>query len=262
MEWPQALAYWEKVQKARGRSPETIRTWRSYLRRFGRFCDPMTATHRDVHAWFADNAWSPSCQKSARSALRSFYALMVREGEIRRKRDPMRRVECGAKQVYSIQPVAGDTHVDRGLRISDEDTALMVWMLAKCNVRVSELAAMHTDDLTDDHGVIVRHGKGGKQRWIPVPCDALWQTMRRRPDGWLFPGRFEGHMHSATIRRKVRRATGMPPHAFRRRYATRVYDGSGDLLALQELLGHSSPATTQIYVRMSRERLRRAAEAA
>lgn len=254
--WADALAYWEQDQRISGRSAETTRTWRSYLRRYAAHTDPMAATHIEVRAWIdANPGWSPSTHKSARSALSSFYRLAKAEGWVRR--NPMKRVPPVAQRPGLPRP-ATEAQVTAGLRAWDPDTRLMVALAAECGLRRSEVAAVHERDL-HDHGLYVR-GKGGRQRWVPVPDPAVWRELASRR-GWMFPGRFAGHLHPATVAKHVKAAAAVPPHPLRHRYATRAYDGTGDLLAVQQLLGHASVATTQVYVGVSPDRLRGAAGA-
>lgn len=105
------------------------------------------------------------------------------------------------------------------------------------------------------------HGKGGKDRVLPLTTD-LRRELERRPRGWLFPGRFTGHVHPSTVQKRVREAAGVAPHAHRHRFGTRAYAGTRDLRAVQTLLGHASPETTQVYVAVTGDGLAAAVEAA
>jgi site-specific recombinase XerD len=262
MEWSEAFAYWRQDMVVRHMSPDTERTWRSYLRRWGAWCaasgvDPMVASHRDVGRWIASNPrWSASCHKSARMALGSFYRLMLAEGEV--AVDPMLRVPPVRPDVV-VRVAATEAQVSAGLLSGDADARLMVGLAAECSLRRSEIARVHSRDLSD-RGIVVR-GKGRKDRWVPVCDEALWRDLSARR-GWVFPGRFAGHVHPATVARRVRAVSGVSPHPHRRRYATAAYGAAHDLVAVQQLLGHASVATTQLYIGVPRERLRDAAGAA
>lgn len=76
--------------------------------------------------------------------------------------------------------------------------------------------------------------------------------------GWLFPGRWRGHVEKSYVSRHLTRLLpdGWGPHSLRHRYATRMYETTHDLLLVSKLLGHSSVETTQIYVAMPDSRLR------
>jgi len=259
------MALWETDLRSRRLSPETLRTWRSYLRRWGHWCaaaglDPVTARPRDVKAWIAAQSWSASCHKSARMALGSMYRLLVAEKVIRRKRNPMARI-APVRQTPGVPRPASEAQVEAGLR-ADGDTALMVMVLAQLGVRCAEAAALRREDLDADGWGITVRGKGDRSRWLPIVDPALRRGLLDRPAGFVFPGRFTGHLHPSTVRRRVKAAAGCAPHELRHRFASTVHDGTGDLLAVQKLLGHASPATTQVYVGVPRRRLRDAAGAA
>ena len=111
------------------------------------------------------------------------------------------------------------------------------------------------------HRICVMAQKALGVGWIPDPAHdfgvrlALVRqahpvrlAIEARPTGWLFPGRFSGHVHPATVQRWVKRATGSSPHPFRARMATVAYRGTRDLFAVQRVLGHASPETTMVYV--------------
>ncbi|MGM9470948.1 tyrosine recombinase XerC [Pseudarthrobacter sp. YS3] len=150
----------------------------------------------------------------------------------------------------------------------------MVELLYATGVRVGELAGLDVDDLNPDRRTLRVTGKGNKERTVPYGVPAALAV-----DDWLRRGRpvlandrsgpalFLGSRGSRVDQRQVRAvvkdlfealgdtsATG--PHALRHSAATHLLDGGADLRAVQEILGHSSLATTQIYTHVSVERLR------
>lgn len=259
MRWDEAYAYWERWTRQRNRESRTVVTYGYYLRSFGRWCDPMTATHRDVLAWLDSNPrWGASAVKSARSALSSFYRLMVDEGVIRRKRNPMPLVPAN-RVGRSLPRPAEEWQVSAGLKDTDADTRLMVALGSLAGLRRAEIAAVRREDVVRG-GLIVR-GKGSRERWVPLDPDTLAE-LESRPAGWVFPGRFTGHVHPATVYRRVRESAQVSPHPLRHRYASVVYDGTEDLLSTRDLLGHASTVTTEGYVLLSRAKLLKAAKAA
>ncbi len=150
----------------------------------------------------------------------------------------------------------------------------MVELLYATGLRVGELAALDVDDLNPDRRTLRVVGKGNKERTVPygVPAAvAVDDWLRRaRPllaKGQSGPALFLGARGNRVDQRQVRTvvnalfealgdtsATG--PHALRHTTATHLLDGGADLRAVQEILGHSSLATTQIYTHVSVERLR------
>lgn len=150
----------------------------------------------------------------------------------------------------------------------------MVELLYATGVRVGELAGMDVDDLDPDRRTLRVVGKGNKERTVPYGLPAAVAV-----DDWLRRGRpalvvtgsgpalFLGARGRRVDQRQVRTvvkdvldalgdtaATG--PHALRHSAATHLLDGGADLRAVQEILGHSSLATTQIYTHVSVDRLR------
>lgn len=153
--------------------------------------------------------------------------------------------------------------------------SLVLELLYATGVRVSELCGLDLPDVDRGRRMVRVHGKGGKERMVPfgLPADRVL-------DGWLRHGRPAlagpgsgaalllgargGRLQPAVARRVVSayaKAAGLPrtgPHGLRHSAATHLLEGGADLRAVQELLGHSSLASTQIYTHVSVERLRAA----
>jgi site-specific recombinase XerD len=142
-------------------------------------------------------------------------------------------------------------------------------------VRVGELCGLDVDDIDAGRRTVRVLGKGGKERTVPMSAPAaraLEAWLRRgRPglarDGSgaaLFLGTRGGRLHPTVVRRVVHRwlaeenLPDMGPHGLRHSAATHLLEGGADLRSVQEILGHSSLATTQLYTHVSAERLRQA----
>ena len=153
---------------------------------------------------------------------------------------------------------------------------LIVELLYSCGIRVAELCGLDVDDVDDGRRLLRVIGKGDRERAVPYGVPAA-----RALDQWLRGGRPAlatsvsgpalllgargGRLDQRAARRAVNDVTaatpGAPrisPHALRHSSATHLLDGGADLRHVQELLGHSTPATTQIYTHVSAERLRAA----
>nr|DAQ55676.1 MAG TPA: Integrase [Bacteriophage sp.] len=104
--------------------------------------------------------------------------------------------------------------------------------------------------------------KAVKRALVPL-TDALSGELRRF-NGFIFPGQENGHVSPAWLGRLVSRAkpAGVTMHALRHRFTTRAYRQTRDLVALQKVLGHSSPETTLVYLQLAEDALRRVVEAA
>jgi integrase/recombinase XerC len=155
----------------------------------------------------------------------------------------------------------------------------IVELLYASGLRVSELTGVDIDDLDLTTCVVRVMGKGGKERTVPFgrPAhDALVAWLRVRgqvavPDSGpaLFLGRRGRRVDVRQVRDTVHRlladvegAPDLGPHGLRHSAATHLLEGGADLRIVQELLGHASLATTQIYTHVSAERLRRSYEQA
>ncbi|WP_431885145.1 tyrosine recombinase XerC [Micromonospora wenchangensis] len=158
--------------------------------------------------------------------------------------------------------------------VLSRDRALLELLYAT-GARISEVCGLDTTDVDRERRVVRVLGKGNRERTVPYGLPA-----QRAVDRWLAVGRPElagpdsaralflgargGRLHPTTARRIVAgyaRAAGLPPtspHGLRHSAATHLLDGGADLRTVQELLGHSSLASTQIYTHVSVERLRAA----
>ncbi|MGC3954151.1 MAG: tyrosine recombinase XerC [Propionicimonas sp.] len=150
----------------------------------------------------------------------------------------------------------------------------MLEVLYAGGIRVSELCGLNLTDLDRDRGVVRVFGKGGKERTVPLGKPAWraledWLTRRGRlardAGDAVFVGDRGARIDPRVVRRVVHRAlAGVPgaadlgPHGLRHAMATHLLEGGADLRSVQEMLGHSSLATTQLYTHVTNERLRSA----
>ncbi len=154
------------------------------------------------------------------------------------------------------------------------DQALLEVLYAT-GIRVSELCGLDVDDVDRERRTIRVLGKGGRERVVPLGLPALdavdaWRVRGRpilvcgRSGPALFLGVKGGRIDQSAVRRVVHARLGeagvtdMGPHGLRHTAATHLLEGGADLRSVQELLGHASLGTTQIYTHVSIERLRAA----
>ena len=215
------------------------------------------------------------------ATVRSFTAWAVREEII--ELDPALRLKAPQRD-KNLPAVLQQQQLRRLLEAmaaaaeSDEPLALrdlaMVELLYGTGIRVGELVGLDVDSVNRERRTVTVLGKGNKERTVPfgVPADtALGRWIRvgrmglHKPHSGaaLFLGQRGGRIDQRTVRTVVNRllaslgdtsATG--PHTLRHSAATHLLDGGADLRAVQEILGHSSLATTQLYTHVSVERLR------
>ncbi|WP_460515547.1 tyrosine recombinase XerC [Flindersiella endophytica] len=178
--------------------------------------------------------------------------------------------QADVRRLLEIAVLASDDGSPVGVR----DRAILELLYAT-GVRVGELTGLDVDDIDDERRVIRVLGKGNKQRTVPygVPAEQAleeWLT-RGRPKlvrvgsgPALFLGARGGRIDQRAVRRLVHTrladvpdAPDLGPHGLRHTAATHLLDGGADLRSVQEMLGHASLATTQIYTHVSAERLRK-----
>lgn len=183
---------------------------------------------------------------------------------------PILRVEEAAR-LLEVAAIASDDGSPAGTR----DRAVLELLYAT-GVRVGELTGLDVDDVDFDRRVVRVIGKGNKERSVPFGVPAAKATEAWLAEGRprivtatsgpaLFLGVRGGRLDQRAVRRLVHQrladvpdAPDLGPHGLRHTAATHILEGGADLRSVQELLGHSSLATTQIYTHVSTERLRRA----
>jgi integrase/recombinase XerD len=222
-------------------------------------------------------------------AVRSFHRFCAREGLV--ERDPSQ--EVGAPPVPAGIPKAlAEDEVDRLLHavtgaepLAQRDRALLE-LLYGTGIRISEAVGLDLDDLDLDDGMIRVLGKGSKERVVPIGSGARGALAVYLRDGRLAlrrarasrtvrdadavilnarGGRISRQSCWAIVRTAGRRVGldgRLSPHVLRHSCATHMLDHGADLRVVQELLGHASISTTQVYTKVSPERLRAAYDAA
>ena len=148
-------------------------------------------------------------------------------------------------------------------------------MLYSSGLRVGELCGLDLTDIDRQRGLLRVLGKGNKQRSVPIgqPARRAVDAWLARRDEWLTPasgdavflGRRGGRLDQRVVRRVVHSAMraipdapDVGPHGMRHAMATHLLEGGADLRSVQEILGHTSLATTQIYTHVSGDRLKQA----
>lgn len=258
--WAPFIASHLAYQEAAGR-PASTRYQRSYhLRRFSRaHLDPHAVTMDDLVTWLGNSDWGDSYRRSVRSALRGFYRWLHVTG--RHTLDPAALLPPVATSIGLPRPLE-ETVIQRAMLEADQRTRMMLLLGGHAGLRCCEIAAVHSRDIVGARGSysLLVHGKGRRERLVPLG-DLLARDILTA-DGYLFPGQIGGHLSAAYVSKLLSRAlpTGMTAHQLRHRFATQALRGSGgNLRVVQELLGHSSIATTQVYTAVETDELRTAA---
>jgi integrase len=266
--WSDAVDGWAAHCRAAGHSERSI-YFRSYvIRQFAVSVSdtPWNVTLADVTRFVGRPGLKPETRRSYGMTLRSFYrwALDMALVDV----DPTVRLPRVRIPDTAPRPAPADV-VDSALRTATDRDRLVVLLASLAGLRRAEIAGLRWEDI-EERGIRV-HGKGGKVRIVPLhPTLAGELTAehdRRRagrfgsgyryhPEGpdapWVFPGPKGGPMLPDGLGKAATTALGgLGVHTLRHRFAQNAYNGTRDLLALQQLLGHSKPETTTRYARAS-----------
>ncbi len=262
--WLPELARFRSFQSALyPRSSIKLRDY--HLRRFARWVGipPYEVTWQMMLEHLDNPAWSTNTRRAARTSLAAFYRwAYLTEATPTNLADRLPGIP-----IHQGKPrPATDEAVERALASAPRRVQLMIRLGALAGLRCCEIAAVSTTDLDRAHdGWRLRViGKGGRERVVPISSE-LAGDIRAAGPGFVFPGAIDGHLSPGYVSKLISRELppGQTPHQLRHRFASRAYRGSGNnIRAVQELLGHASVATTQIYTAVDSDELRRAAAAA
>jgi len=210
--------------------------------------------------------------------VRSFYRFLVQEGLFRSSPVPLGR-SFQIKVRKPLPTFLGQREVGRLLEAPDIATPLgmrdraILEVLYSCGVRLAEVHGMDLPSVNLLQREILVRGKGSKERWVLFgrPAEAALRQylelarpqLAATPEASLFLNRYGKRLSRRSIEMLVRRYAaqaglrgGVHPHTLRHTFATHTLEGGADLRMIQELLGHSSPTTTQIYTHITQQEAR------
>lgn len=249
---------WCQFMKASSLSSETIKLRRAHIRRLLAELDrPLGEINADhLIEWLAAHEWSPATRRSYRSSIVGFARWCIKHGFMVQGADEI----PAARVPRSLPRPAADTSIETALRSADRRVSLMIELMCYGGLRRGEVARVKSEHLSGEWLTVV--GKGGHTRLVPLPGHLCHRI--REYDGYLFPGAIDGHLSARRVGELVRDALphGVKPHQLRHRYATTVYKQSGDIRAVQTLLGHAKLDTTAIYVQVANDQQLAAAASA
>lgn len=279
----------------RGLAANTVAAYRRDLASFARFLDArgidgLRASPGDVTDYLAAlrSGSPPAAAPYARStvarmlvSLRSLYRWLLREGYV--AEDPTARTGVPRRtrsvpKAISVEEVTRLIEAPAPDLLGRRDRALLE-VLYGAGLRISELVALDVDDIDLDEGsILVRAGKGSRSRRVPLgragrdAAASYLATSRpelarrargRGPAGAMFLNARGSRLSRQGCWKILKRYAGVAglqaevsPHTLRHSFATHILDGGADIRVVQELLGHASLATTQIYTLVSDSRLR------
>lgn len=258
-EWATAVDDYLAEQTAAGAPATTRYTRRQHLEHLARRSKvgPWQVTAAQLVQYAAAQTWATETRRGRRSTFLSFWRWAIATDRttenpaaaLPRVKAKVGRARPAPEAVYREAVAAGDVRARLILRLA-----------AEAGLRRTEIACIHSRDLVQDliGWSLVVHGKGDRERVVPLP-DGLARVLRNLPPGYAFPGGDSGHLSPRWVGKIA--STIMPGdftlHTLRHRFATLAYQVDRDVFVVQELLGHSSPATTRRYVQTQHENLRR-----
>jgi len=275
----------------RNLSPYTLRNYRADLSDFGRYLQaeegvgPLKVDRQTFRRYLGrlrETATAPASVRRKVSTIHTFYRFLTREGIL--ERDPLLGVSSPKrerrlpkvldKEQLTAMIEAADSDGPQGLR----DRAILELMYA-AGLRLAEVVALDTAAVDLREKLVRVHGKGNKERMVVIgrpAAEALRRYLRegrqklsRAGETALFVNRDGGRLSGRSVQKIVRShalKAGLDqrvfPHLLRHSFATHMLDGGAELRVVQDLLGHASANTTQIYTHVTEEQQRRAYERA
>ena len=221
---------------------------------------------------------TPRSQARILSGVRSFYKFLLMDRRIDALPTellPSPKIGEHLPEVLSVEEI---DRIISGIDLSEKEgqrNRAIIEMLYSCGLRVSELCNLLISDIWRDEGFVKVMGKGRKERFVPISGRALrelslWEECRCHIN--IRPGNEDYAFLSFKRGRKLSRITvfhivkvlaenagitkEISPHTFRHSFATHLLEGGANLRAIQEMLGHESIATTEIYTHLDNSRLR------
>ena len=209
------------------------------------------------------------------TVLRTFYRFLVQEGLFRSTPVPSGR-SFKLKVAKTLPDFLGQRDVARLMDAPDDSTVhgirdkAILETLYACGIRLAEIHGLDLKDISFPQRMILVRGKGSKERLVlfgQSSHDALRRYLKEarprllsRPIQALFLNRYGERLSRRSFEKLVRRYSTLVgtrgdvhPHTLRHTFATHMLEGGADLRVIQELLGHSSPTTTQIYTHVTKQ---------
>ncbi|MEX2380149.1 MAG: site-specific tyrosine recombinase XerD [Vicingaceae bacterium] len=252
-----------------------------FLEMSGKNIGPKELKSEDVSdftEWLYDLGISARSQARIISGLKAFYKYLLMEDVV--SHNPMELIEgpkLGVKlpEVLSIEEIdALIAAIDLSSKEGERNRAILE-TLYSCGLRVSELVNLQLSKILFEEGFVQVRGKGEKERLVPIGSTALrfiryylehrrnHQAIKKEAEDILFLNNRGGQLTRVmifTIIKRLAKKAGVnksiSPHTFRHSFATHLVDGGADLRAVQEMLGHESITTTEIYTHIDRHYLK------
>jgi len=257
---------------AMGMSPHTVRAYSSDLRAMASWLDlhpdaqATTETRIATYLTTHRSSWSANTTNRKLTAVRSWARFQGEPTFLENYRAP----KAADQEPHPIRE--GIPGIDRMLEIPvTPSKKALVALCGLCGLRVSEACAVRPEDIDIDRLLLRVRGKGDKTRYVPISRKAWMHIMPAVLDASIAgavgrstlvgTGERSARASITSIARRAKLRRRVASHDLRATFATAALDATKDLLAVQQLLGHADPATTQIYTSVSEARRRDAVEA-
>jgi integrase/recombinase XerC len=261
----------EYLRKEKNYSAHTLRAYRTDLRLFFEFLNEQkieridhAAISRYLTFLFKYGLDARSVSRKL-STIKSFFKVLKRIGAIRDQPALLVRSPKTKKHLPGFLTVP---QIETGLKIEDKRDRAIMEVLYSCGLRAAELVGLDIGDIDLNREELKVRGKGNKERIVPIG-----KTAQTAVSGYLrerisaAPALFLNYRGSRLTTRslqrivrkhllKVAQAQGTNPHILRHTFATHLLERGADLRAVQELLGHASLSTVQIYTHLTMQRLK------
>ena len=249
-------------------SPRTRESYLSMLEFFFRYFSPVEPAEisegeisKFLHDFIIRLGYSPTYQNQMVSAIKIYYSI-AGKGKVDPDVLERPRRRRSLPKVFSKEEVSSILNSSGNLKHK-----LLLWIIYSCGLRRSEVTNIKLPDLDRERNILhIREGKGMVDRFVPVP-DKVWVKIDEyisayKPRTYLFEGQSGGRYSSesvyrvfkeALIKAGIKKEVGV--HSLRHSYATHLHENGLDIRYIQELLGHKSTRTTEIYTHVSRRNL-------
>jgi site-specific recombinase XerD len=283
--WSKVLDLYERDLIAVGSSPKTVEAYRRDLTQLANWADgfrhtPETIGHRDLRRYAASlsaQGLAPSTIARKLAAIRGLYTFLLKTGRVTQNPADLVSAPKAESKLPTVMSAEQMTilldRVPTRTPLEIRDRA-MLELAYSCGLRSEEVITVEVSAIDFDSEQIDVIGKGSKHRRLPIGEPAqraleLYLAKGRpslvsdRGENALFLSRNGRRLSPSDVSRRlsiwVREAAtagGVSPHALRHSFATHLLEGGADLRTIQELLGHSSISTTQVYTHLDAARLR------
>jgi integrase/recombinase XerD len=286
--YPHHQSFKNFLKLERGLSPNSIEAYLNDVEKLAQYyevqhkkIDINTINDSDLYnfvSWLNELGMLANSQARVISGLKSYFAFLMLEGLI--DEDPSAQLEAPKlnrklPDVLNVMEIndlisAIDASKPEGMR-----SKAIIEVLYGCGLRVTELITLRISDLYASQGYIKVIGKGNKERIVPIGDTALkfidiylaqiraHQDIKKGNEDYIFLNRLGSRLSRISVFTMIKALAAqiglkksISPHTFRHSFATHLIEGGADLRAVQEMLGHSSITTTEVYTHLDRDYLR------